>query len=339
MVDYLKNIISSGLTIYDETALYDKSLYIPNETLETLLNHGLVGLNLAGLPLRTRSKFVKALICKARGYPVPETFQKTKPSFPGQNFDAYTQKSMNLQIWNEEINPARRYAIIQVDSSDKILKVKVISGAILISLDRTGTLTTKYQAMLPQLNAGCLFSESDTKSVHEWCGTNKIDLSNIKPTSAPMREKLLPISTIYNRLKPLEGYSMSRLDSLQERNRGAILHKLICEKIGFTEYEDNGAYPDIPNQLIEIKLQTSPTIDLGLHSPNGHESIYTGARKQFFSNDIRYAIMSGIVKENSVIIKNLYMVTGEEFTRFIPLFGGNVQNSKLQIPLPSNFFY
>jgi hypothetical protein len=338
MVDYQKNIILSGLTIYDETALYDKSLYIPNEILEILLNHGLVGLSLSGLPLRTRSKFVKALICKTLGYPVPETFQKTKPSFPGQNFDAYTQKSMNLQIWNEEINPARRYAIIQVDNSDKILKVKVISGAILISLDRTGTLTTKYQAMLPQLNEGCLFSKSDTKSVQEWCGVSKIDLSNIKPTSAPIQGKLLPISTVYNLLKPLENNSIPRIDSLQERNRGAILHKLICEKLGFTEYEDNGAYPDIPNQLIEIKLQTSPTIDLGLHSPNDHEAIYAGAGKQFFSNDIRYAIMSGIVKENSVIIKNLYMVTGEEFTRFIPLFGGNVQNSKLQIPLPGNFF-
>jgi hypothetical protein len=127
---------------------------------------------------------------------------------------------MNLQIWNEEINPARRYAIVQVDSSDKILKVKIISGSILISLDKTGTLTTKYQAMLPQLNEGYLFSKSDTKSVQEWCsvltepGLNKIDLSNTRPTSTPVRGKILPISTVYKLLKPLEGYSISRLDSL-----------------------------------------------------------------------------------------------------------------------------
>jgi hypothetical protein len=338
MTDYQKNIIASGLTIYDENALNDKSLYIPTETLEVLLNHGLVGLSLSGLALRTRSKFVKALVCKALGYPVPETFQKTKPSFPGQNFDVYIQKSMNLQIWNEEISQARRYAIIQVDDADKITKVKVISGSALVALDKTGTLTTKYQAILPQLNASRLFSVSDTKSVQEWLGRGKIDMSKTKPTNPPVKGKLLPIGTIYNLLKPIEGCSISRLGSLQERNRGAVLHRLICEKIGFSEYEDDGSYPDIPNQLIEIKLQTSPTIDLGLHAPNDNETILSSNGKQFFSKDIRYVIISGIAKENTVTIKNLYLMTGEDFTKFIPLFGGNIQNSKLQIPLPSNFF-
>src|SRR5262245_28487827 len=93
-----------------------------------MLNAHLTGISLVGLPLRTRSKVVKAHVCEAMGYPTPLSFQKTQPRFPGQNFDTYIQKSNNLQIWNEEIAPARRYVIIRVSAADKILGVKVVTG-------------------------------------------------------------------------------------------------------------------------------------------------------------------------------------------------------------------
>jgi hypothetical protein len=32
------------------------------------------------------------------------------------------------------------------------------------------------------------------------------------------------------------------------------------------------------------------------------------------------------------------MVTGKDFSKHFHLFGGKVQNAKLQIPLPHNFF-
>jgi len=179
MLDYTKNIIQSGISIYDTEALTNPSLYIPTDILEHLLNNGLVGLSLSGLPLRTRSKFVKALICKTLGFPVPDSFIKTKPSFPALNLDVYTQKSMNLQIWNEEIESTRRYALIRVNHNDKIQKVKIITGEQLASYDKTGTLTTKYQAMIPNLQAGQLFSKNDTTSVQEWYCQQKIDLTNV----------------------------------------------------------------------------------------------------------------------------------------------------------------
>jgi hypothetical protein len=53
MIDYKKNIILSGLTIYNEATLYDKTLYIPDKILEALLNQGLAGLSLTGLPFFT----------------------------------------------------------------------------------------------------------------------------------------------------------------------------------------------------------------------------------------------------------------------------------------------
>jgi hypothetical protein len=337
-MDYQKNIITSGKTIYDTETTSNMSLYIPIDVLEAMLNNGLIGLSLTGLPLRTRSKFVKSLICKAFGYTVPDAFQKTKPYFPAQNLDVYTQKSNNVQIWNETVDPKRRYAFIQVNESDKILKVKVITGKQLAKLDKTGTLTTKYQAMMPDTDSSMLFSAADTSSVQEWYGKGTIDLSNTNPTDNPNKGSLLPIKNIYEALKILEGISIPYLNALQERNRGALLHKTICEKLGYKMFADAGTYPDILNQLIEIKLQTSPTIDLGLHSPNDNELIFSSGMKQFFSKDIRYAVISGGIKNTNILINHIYMVTGEDFSKHFHLFGGKVQNAKLQIPLPQNFF-
>jgi hypothetical protein len=337
-VDYQKNIINSGKTIYDTEIISNMPNFIPIDILETMLNNGLIGLSLTGLPLRTRSKFVKSLICKALGYPVPEAFQKIKPDFPAQNLDVYTQKSNNVQIWNEVVDPIRRYAFIQVDEYDKILKVKVIIGEQLVKFDKTGTLTTKYQATMPDTDSSMLFSAVDTSSVQDWCGEGIMDLSNINPTDAPDKGLLLPIKNIYELLKTLEGISIPYLDALQERNRGALLHKTICAKLGYKMFADTGTYPDILNQLIEIKLQTSPTIDLGLHRPNDNELIFSSGMKQFFSNDIRYAVISGCTKNSNVLITRISMVTGEDFSKHFHLFGGKVQNAKLQIPLPHNFF-
>src|SRR5687767_2301794 len=97
--DFVARIRRSRLTIYDPITIGDPALWIPTPELQTLLDTRLRGISLAGLPLRTRSKFIKEQVCQVLGYPVPKTFRKTQPRFLGQMFDTYIQKSNNLQIW------------------------------------------------------------------------------------------------------------------------------------------------------------------------------------------------------------------------------------------------
>jgi len=116
----------SGKTIYDslrETPDY----FLPTVDLEGILRHGLIGLDL-NYPLRTRSKVLKTTICEILGYPVPKSFTKSKPRFPRQDFDTYIQKSNNLQIWNEEIVPTRRYVLIRVDANSRVTSVRVVTA-------------------------------------------------------------------------------------------------------------------------------------------------------------------------------------------------------------------
>ena len=143
---YVEAIRRRGLSIYDRIDVGDPDLWIPTPELEDLLNTAMSGISLAGFPLRTRSKVVKEHVCKSLGYPVPPSFKKTHPRFPGQFFDTYVQKSNNLQVWNEELSSTRRYVIIRVGRENVITKVKVVTGSTLALLDTTGTLTQKYQA-------------------------------------------------------------------------------------------------------------------------------------------------------------------------------------------------
>ena len=165
-LDYKNRLQLSGLDIYSPIEIGDAELWIPTLDLEILLNQKLMNLDLRGLPLRTRSKVAKIAVCEALGYPVPKSFKKTKPRFAGQQLDTYTQKSNNLQIWNEDLSPTRRYAIIQISDQGIVLKVKVVNGQELALLDTTGTLTTKYQAgLVASHDLSELVSSQDTPAM------------------------------------------------------------------------------------------------------------------------------------------------------------------------------
>ncbi len=200
-----EKIRAGGLTIYDPIAV-GSELWIPAPELQTILNRALRGLNLAGLPLRTRSKRVKERVAEALGYPVPKTFARTQPRFLGQCFDTYIQKSNNLQLWNEEFSAMRRYALIQVDDNYLIKSVRVVTGETLALLDTTGTLTQKYQARLEIKSATKeLVSARDTDRILSCLGTPLLTKFADTPTDQPTEEGMLPIAEVFDRISPLVG--------------------------------------------------------------------------------------------------------------------------------------
>lgn len=340
MINYQRNIAESGLTIYEIIDPNNETLYIPTEYLQAIIKAAMVGLSLQGLPLRTRSKIVKQKICECLGYPIPKSFKKTQPRFYGQNFDVYTQKSLNVQIWNEEITPDRRYVFLEVNEDDIVTNVGVITGDELAYYDNTGKLTTKYQATMHHFDRSFLFATADTGNLMDVICKYNPDLRQFNPNDFPNPDSLLPISELFRRLIALEGCEFSYISATQERNRGAVIHSAVCEALGYSIYEDDGKYPDLRNQLLEIKLQTSPTIDLGLHSPEDGCCIFNCYGKPFFSEDVRYAIFDGIVDQvrETVTIDKVYITNGLHFTKDFPLFQGKKQNAKIQFPLPSDFF-
>ena len=345
MKDFLKSglkkmesIQQSGFTIYDQIEVGSPIYWLTSLELQAVLNHKLVGLSLFGLPLRTRSKTVKSEICKALYYPVPSAFKKTQPRFPGQRFDVYTQKSNNLQVWNEDLDLTRRYVLIGINNEDVVFRVKVVTGSDLAPLDTTGTLTQKYQARLKNLEGKYeLVKDIDTAQVTSLCGAN---ISNESPVDDPIKGNLLPIKVIYEKLKSLVGSKIVNPGADQERNRGAALHRVVCLTLGYSNYEDNGQFPDVRNQLLEVKFQTSPTIDLGLVSPESEAPLDMEKVNDISIRhcDVRYALFYGETEVDQVTITNLIVTNGENFYGRFPKFEGKGLNKKIQIRLPKNYF-
>lgn len=340
--EYVTAIRRSGKSIYDAIEIGDSGLWIPTPILEHLLNEAMQGLSLSGLALRTRSRIIKEQVCTALGYPIPSTFKRTQPRFPGQRFDTYAQKSTNLQVWNEELEPTRRYVIFQISESDTILKVKVVQGDVLAALDTTGTLTQKFQARLvPGSRNMELVGEGDTESLKRIVRRNINLQAETSPACAPQADTLLAIEEILEKLHPLIGVSFPDIGHDQERNRGAVLHELVCRKLGYSNYQDDGRFPDIRHQLLEVKLQTSPTIDLGLVCPNSSEplaDIPPIGGHEICCLDVRYALFYAKKQGNSISLTHVFLTSGESFFSRFPQFQGNVLNRKRQIRLPANFF-
>ena len=338
--DYAEAIAASGLTIYDPIEVGDPEMWIPTEELEAFLEEKLVGVGGLDLPIKTRSKVVKQHVCRVLGYPVPKSFKRIQPRFVGQNFDTYAQGSNNLQVWNEELAASRRYVVLRIDSGT-ITRVRVVSGEELAKLDKTGTLTQKYQARLvPGEASHELIAAEDTETLlpHVRAGANLAD--NVSPVDHPTHGLMLPIAEVFERLSGAVGRSFPDAGWDQERNRGAALHRIVCELLGYADYRDDGRFPDVRNQILEVKLQTSPTIDLGLVRPASEDPLDVPqiAGTQIRHCDVRYALFYAQTDGAEVTLTHLYLTTGASFFSRFPQFGGKVLNKKLQIPLPNDFF-
>ena len=331
-MDYIKSIKDSKLSIYDTSR---PDLLIPNDELESILEQGLKGLDLSSYAVRTRSKVVKTAICEVLGYEIPKSFTKTTPKFPCQNFDIYTQTSNNLQIWNQDIDFNRRYVIVITDKQQVIKRVKVYTGLEIQMLDRTGTKTIKYQASVDCSTASCYKNDTPNLGI---LVSNNVDCSKVSPIDPPKNKELFDTKTLYQKLSVMLGESFSYIDSVNERNRSAAVHERICQVLGYPEFHDNGEFPDIPNQLIEFKLQLKQTIDLGLHLPVEKKLITTIDKTTITTNDVRYVVFTADIKntDQSFTLTHLYVVPGEYFYDvFSPIKG---RNSKIQCPLPSDLF-
>lgn len=339
--DFKTSIANSKLDIYSAIEVGDQNLWIPTKKLEIMLSQELIGVDLSKLALRSRSKVVKQKICTALGYPTPTSFKKTKPRFPGQQLDVYTQKRRNLQVWNEELSPARRYALIIVSDQDIIIRVKVVNGQELSLLDTTNKITTKYQAAISVREEICeLVSPLDTDELTPYLNSSYNIPKTVSPTQDPQPYELLPIRTIFERLSSLIGTKFKDPGITKERNRGENLHKLVCKKLGYYIYEDKGQFPDLRHQLLEVKLQTSPTIDLGLVLPSSQDNIDVQQLLDYHPKhkDTRYAIFHAYTDGDNVTINNIFLVTGADFFTRFRQFKGKTSNGKLQMILPRDLF-
>jgi hypothetical protein len=193
--------------------------------------------------------------------------------------------------------------MIRVGDNSLVTGVRVVTGETLALLDTTGTLTQKYQArLIPGEEATELISARDTDRVLTCFRTRVLDSFAGLPTDNPTADSLLPIVEVFKRISSLVGRLIVDPGIDQERSRGGELHREICQALGYKRTADDGRFPDVRHQLLEVKLQTSPTIDLGLVTPSSEEALDVPQINdvQIRHCDVRYALFYGQLQGQGV---------------------------------------
>jgi hypothetical protein len=170
------------------------------------------------------------------------------------------------------------------------------------------------------------------------------DTSNIKPhlsekfiaprclsSDMPTSGNILSINIIYEYVaKKLIGRQLEDTDT---KTRGQLLEK---EVIKLLNYQDNiklvGGYPDVPNQLLEVKVQDKQTIDLGKYSPQFAEII--NESMSLSTKDVRYLI--ALTNPDTKAIDGVILSSGERLGDIFTYVSD--KSFKCQRSIPMTFF-
>lgn len=261
----------------------------------------------------------------------------------------------NLQVWNR--NPNSQVPLIKFKNGTKIsckdircilVKVnttteKIETIAVLTPeyiekhFGKFGTPTIKYQLIINATIRQCIISAPKSMLIGQ--DTNKMKLllaekyttSKAELSDEPIPGKIFPISVLKNRVaSKLIGL---RLNAKNTKNRGQELERIVANLLGYnTASPLVGGYPDIKNQALEIKVQESPTIDLGKETPSIPSKPFTGL--DITTEDVRYLI--ALTDPSSKIIKGVVLLSGSDIVEKFSLVGDT--SYKCQRTIPMDFF-
>ena len=292
-----------------------------------------------------------------------DIFVQSSPNLQVWNYIPYADVVIPGE-WNEEGGRYRyqdcRYLLVFHNYEGMILKTYLVTGSELAQWDTTGTKTIKWQATvlrsyrnkISSKVIASLFEPIQQKftSYPQNSLEKKLQLilreeQNLYSSltkkvpmikAAPNPEFLMTHREIEQSLEVLIGMEFENLGTGQERIIGQTLEKEIVKALGYQYYEqtDTGSYPDLLNQLIEVKFQLSGTVDLGKHLPTDGTPIEMPWNKWNFTNrEIRYVII--LVEQNqrgNFIVDSIVITSGAEFNQYFSICEGT--NFKVQIPIP-----
>ncbi len=288
-------------------------------------------------------------------YEIVPPKQKGVPAFLREYIDTYivtTGDSYNLQVWNRNPNSAS----VQVDlkngeallASDvrfvlgKINADNCIETIIIMTPDyienrfgKFGKPTVKQQLIISNKKREAIIRKggmviTDFQLPREILACDD-EIINEEVGIKDEPNKVLPIEIIEKRIKDkLVG---EKLDiSLSTKQRGQQLERMVAYQLGYRDLQDGleGGYPDIKNQMLEVKVQDSPTIDLGRYSPQFEEQI----NDNFTTRTIRYLI--ALTNAEDGAIDGLIICPGEELGKYFTYVAE--KSFKCQRSIPMSFF-
>jgi hypothetical protein len=350
----------------------DKRLLTPPETLVRRLSKLIgASFPLSGKTRTDGSnlrKLIAATLAAGKLPPVaaPEAWRCAVPKRKGvprllrEYLDTYlvtSGNSYNLQVWNR--NPAApavqieyadgstlganevRLVLIRVDPSSHVIRcVAVLTPDYIVErFGPFGKPTVKEQLILSELARQEVYSlrppvlfHSDDTAVRGLVRSS-LSLRGARIHEASTPGQILSLEAIRKLVaKALLG---RRIEPGPTKNRGQQLEIVVARALGFQVTNTDllvGGFPDIRHQALEIKLQDSPTIDLGRYSPQFSEEIPGCAG--FTTQTVRYliALMDTATSRCAGIVQCPGIRLGDHFAYVAD------KSFKCQRAIPMSFF-
>ncbi len=245
-------------------------------------------------------------------------------------------ESYNLQVWNRI--PNSENILIEYSNGDKILskdinfvfvkvkdskiqsiivatpqKMEELFGAMTVPTIKhqlliSSTAREKIKKMKPPI-----LYEKDSKKIELIAKAKKLKTQTKSIQSDLEPDNLYGLDvmkdTFENRLLGLS------IPAMQTKNRGQYLEKIVAKELGYEVSKDDlleGGFPDLKHQFLEIKIQDSPTVDLGKHSPLFPEII--SEHFELSSVDVRYLI--SLVNKQTMTIDAFILLPGEKLMKY-----------------------
>lgn len=261
----------------------------------------------------------------------------------------------NLQVWNRFPNSGNvlirysnnerilckdiRLILTKVDTDDKTIKSIIVCSPqyIVKKFGKFGVPTMKYQLIISPGSRSTITDSKDKVLYHTDTDTiqgltsDKVDLSGKSIGDAPEKGSLFTLETIKNNVaSQLIGM---KLPSKDTKTRGQLLEREVAKLLGYSgDGSLVGGYPDIPHQLLEVKVQDSPTVDLGKYSPSN--AVVIDEELQVTTEDVRYLI--ALANPSSGIIEGLVLSPGADLGDSFTFVNGT--SFKCQRSIPMSFF-
>lgn len=303
------------------------------------------------------------LKAESEGFEIVPPKRKGVPKITREFIDTYmvtSGSSYNLQVWNRM--PASETLLIKYITyitgeslkctdvrfvfSRIDIKTNTIASIIILTpkyieakFGKFGKPTIKHQLLISQLERNKIYQSVD--KIFLFPDTDKInsqinsdfDSPNQPMVEEPKLDELYSMDVL--KKKVAEKLIGQKLVSAATKNRGQALERKVLDLLGYKTKKSNllyDGYPDIKNQLLEVKVQDSPTVDLGKFTPESEEIVFESLNLTTF--DVRYLI--ALTDPTTEVIEGIILSPGKNLGELFSYVSN--KSYKCQRSIPMSFF-
>ncbi len=202
-----------------------------------------------------------------------------------------------------------------------------------------GKETVKHQLLISNIFREELIAKEDPCLLYEDTKPMKSHLSppDYIPSAVfndvPSSGQTLSLSEIKNRIA--DKIIGLKVEAGATKNRGQALELICLNLLGYKVDKNDlleGGYPDIYNQMLEVKIQDTQTVDLGMYTPEFPDLIVDSMG--ITTEDVRYLI--ALTDSDDGIIKGLILCPGVKLGKHFTYVSD--KSYKCQRSIPMDFF-